>query len=462
MIDIFEHLPKMDETYDIIILGTGLKETILSALLQKKNMKVLNIDRNRWYGGEAASLQLDQLYHKFRGPDAKPNPALGDQRYWSVDLCPKFLMASGDLVKLLSVTRAKQYMDLCLIPGSYIANSGSLYKVPATAGEATTSTLLGLLERFRFKDMLMFINDFDLAHPEKYKESQLTTKKFFDNYSLSVHAIEFSGHALALHTDDSYLERNCVETIAKIKLYAESLARFGSSPFIYPQYGLGTMSEAFSRLCAINGGLQMLEKKVSKIEFGEDGKVAGVTLDEESGPVTIKAARVLADPTFVNEVLPDRVENTCNIIHSILFMKQPIPKTAQSPAVQLVIPAAQAKRKHDIYVASVNHTFSVCQQGWVITVISTTQEKPGSNPESELEFAYKLLGGIFAEKFTWTTPFYMPIKAAAGDNLFITESQDPTTHFELATKEVLDMYKEITGEAFDFTQQPEEGDEENM
>jgi len=27
----------MDDTYDVIILGTGLKETILSALLQKKN-----------------------------------------------------------------------------------------------------------------------------------------------------------------------------------------------------------------------------------------------------------------------------------------------------------------------------------------------------------------------------------------------------------------------------------------
>eukprot|EP00461_Guttulinopsis_vulgaris_P001185 UN01185 len=452
----------MDEHYDIIILGTGLKETILSALLQKKQMKVLNIDRNRWYGGEAASLQLEQLYQKFRGEDAKPPASLGDQRYWSVDLCPKFLLASGDLVKLLSVTRAKQYMDLCLIPGSYIANSGSLYKVPATASEATTSTLLGLLERFRFKDMLVFINDFDFSNPGKYPESKLTARQFFDKYSLSVHAIEFSGHALALHTDDSYLDRNCVETLQKIKLYADSLLRFGSSPFIYPQYGLGTMSEAFSRLCAINGGLQMLEKKVSKIVFDDETKkVKGIVLDEATGPVTITADRVLSDPTFIQEVLPERVTQTCNIIHSILFMKSPIPKTNQSAAVQLVIPAAQAKRKHDIYVASVNHTFSVCTEGWYITVISTTQEKPGANPESELEFAYKLLGGIFAEKFTWTTPYFEPVKPADSpqDNLFVTESQDPTTHFELATKQVLQMYKEITGEEFDFNQKVEAQDE---
>lgn len=437
----------MDDTYDVIILGTGLKETILSALLQKKQMKVLNIDRNRYYGGEAASLLLDQLYQKFRQAD--PPKQLGDPRYWAVDLCPKFLMASGKLTHLLRVTRAIKYMDMSLIPGSYIANSGTIYKVPATAGEATTSTLLGVFERFRFKSMLEFINDFDPA--KKYKETALTARQFFANYDLSVHAIEFCGHALALHIDDSYLDRNCVETIIKIKLYADSLSRYGSSPFIYPQWGLGTMSEAFSRLCAINGGLQMLEKKVVEIAYGEDGKVAGVVLDEPEGKVTIKASRVLSDPTFIAECKAERVKQTSAIIHSIVFMKQPVPETKKSSAVQLVIPASQAKRKTDIYIAAVNHTYQVCGEGWYIATISTTQENPTANPDTELALAYKLLGNTFAEKFTWVTPYYTPEPAAA-DGLFVSESQDPSTHFELATQQVLEMYKNITGEEFDFNQ----------
>lgn len=58
----------MDEEYDAIVLGTGLKECILSGMLSVSGKKVLHIDRNNYYGGESASLTpLEQLYEKFMG-----------------------------------------------------------------------------------------------------------------------------------------------------------------------------------------------------------------------------------------------------------------------------------------------------------------------------------------------------------------------------------------------------------
>lgn len=41
----------MDEEYDAIVLGTGLKECILSGMLSVSGKKVLHIDRNNHYGG---------------------------------------------------------------------------------------------------------------------------------------------------------------------------------------------------------------------------------------------------------------------------------------------------------------------------------------------------------------------------------------------------------------------------
>ena len=64
-------------------------------------LQVLHIDRNDYYGGESASLQLKQFYHKFRGDAAVPDEAkLGKQRDYCVDLIPKFIMASGKLVQV--------------------------------------------------------------------------------------------------------------------------------------------------------------------------------------------------------------------------------------------------------------------------------------------------------------------------------------------------------------------------
>ena len=59
----------MDQEYDAIILGTGLKECLLAGLLSVDGKKILHMDRNSYYGGECASLNLDQLYKKFRGGD---------------------------------------------------------------------------------------------------------------------------------------------------------------------------------------------------------------------------------------------------------------------------------------------------------------------------------------------------------------------------------------------------------
>ena len=90
----------MEEDYDVIVMGTGLKECVLSGLFSVAGKKVLHLDRNDYYGGACASLNLNQLYQQFRN-GAKPDPAMGASRDYNVDIVPKFLMSAGSIVDLL-------------------------------------------------------------------------------------------------------------------------------------------------------------------------------------------------------------------------------------------------------------------------------------------------------------------------------------------------------------------------
>jgi RAB protein geranylgeranyltransferase component A len=75
--------------------------------------------RNDYYGGASASLNLEQLYEKYR--EGKTPPAsLGKAREYSVDVVPKFIMASGTLVKLLLHTDVTKYLDFKVVDGSYV------------------------------------------------------------------------------------------------------------------------------------------------------------------------------------------------------------------------------------------------------------------------------------------------------------------------------------------------------
>lgn len=87
----------MEEEYDVIICGTGLTECVLSGLLSVNGKKVLHIDRNDYYGGACASLTLEQAWKYFK-LDGEPPASLGtkaQQRKYSIDLLPKFLVANG-------------------------------------------------------------------------------------------------------------------------------------------------------------------------------------------------------------------------------------------------------------------------------------------------------------------------------------------------------------------------------
>ena len=45
---------------DVIILGTGIVESLLSAALSRSGKKVLHIDQNQFYGAHFANLNLRQ------------------------------------------------------------------------------------------------------------------------------------------------------------------------------------------------------------------------------------------------------------------------------------------------------------------------------------------------------------------------------------------------------------------
>lgn len=158
----------MDEHYDAIILGTGLTECVLSALLSVDGKKVLHMDRNQYYGGEGASLNLTQLYEKFRPGKAAPTD-IGRDRDYAVDLIPKFMMANGELTKMLVHTDVTRYLEFKQIAASYVFRDGRIAKVPATEMEAVRSPLMGLFEKRRAKKFFEFIQNWKDDDPATHQ-----------------------------------------------------------------------------------------------------------------------------------------------------------------------------------------------------------------------------------------------------------------------------------------------------
>jgi len=431
----------MDEDYDVIVLGTGLKECILSGLLSVSGRKVLHMDRNKYYGGDSASLSpLEELYKHFGRKDAPP-ASMGRGRDWNVDLIPKFLMANGQLVKLLIHSGVTRYLEFKSVEGSYVYKGGKIYKVPSNESEALNSSLMGLLEKRRYRNFLIYASDYDENDPKTFKgcDPKTTMKDVFDKFGLDKNTTDFTGHALALYRDDEYLKEPCLDAIKRVKLYSESIQRYGKSPYLYPLYGLGELPQGFARLSAIYGGTYMLDKPVEEIVC-EGGKVVGV---KSQGEVA-RTKCVIGDPSY----FMDKVKKVGQVVRCVCIMNHPIPNTKDSLSCQVIIPQNQVGRKSDIYVSCVSFAHNVASQGHYIAMVSTTVET--SNPEEELKIGLQLLGPIL-EKFVSVSDLYVPTDDGLESRIFVSTSYDATTHFETTCEDVVDIYQRVTGQPFDFS-----------
>jgi len=432
--------PLADGEYDAIVLGTGLKECVVSGLLSVKGKKVLQLDRNNYYGGDGASLNLTNLFEKFQA--GEPPKDLGENRDYNVDLIPKFIMAYGNLTKMLLHTKVTRYLEFKSITGSYVYKDGKILKVPATPDEALKSPLMGLFEKRRFRNFLIFINDYEAEKPETHKGHDLSTmtmRELYTHFGLLAETHQFISHAMCLELDEKHMDLPAAPTVKKLKTYCDSLARYGNSPYIYPVYGLGGLPEGFSRICAIHGGTFMLHQDIDQILFNEKGEAYGV----KAGNQMAIGKVLVGDPSYFPS---EKVQSTGQLVRCICLLNHTIPNTNDSESVQVIIPGPQVGRVNDIFVCSLSNTLMVSGKGIVIAIVSTIVEKP--TPDEDIEPGLKLLGPIL-KRFTSVSTTMKPVGDGHADKCYISCSFDATSHFEEDVVDLLDLYKRVSGEDLD-------------
>ena len=461
----------MNTNYDVIVLGTGLKECMLAGLLakfpkktegeeQKKGAKILQLDRNGYYGSDSASLNLTNLWKHFR-PGVEVPKQYGENRDWNVDLIPKYIMANGSLVKLLLKTNVSQYLEWKAVDGTFVYQfhqggmfskaKGVIHKVPCTAAEALKSDLMSFFEKNRCKNFFAFIQDYEVNNPKTQNGLSPVApfKDYIKKYSLESNTVDFIGHAVALYTNDNFLEQKAITTIEKMQLYFNSFGRYGNSPFIYPVWGLSGLAEGFSRLCALYGGTYMLNRDVEEILYDENGNFRGIKSQGEEAYGKI----LITEPSYVQKF--GKVKSVGKVIRRICILNHPIPNTNDVASCQIILPQKQINRKNDIFIAVLNYTHCVCKKGYFLAIISTIAET--DKPETEIEVAMDIVGPIL-EKFDKVSEIYQPIDTTFKGNVFITSSFDPQSHFENDTDNVIDIYEKITGAKLDLNIE-EEGEE---
>ena len=208
----------MEKIYDIIVLGTGMKEYILLSLLFKypkikkeslkpEELKIYQLNKSKIIGETCPSLNISQLFQKFNKINSPEK--YGDDKDWNIDLIPKIMLRNSPIIKLFLIADIYNYIEWKTIDQVYIyqydkggmfsSPKGIIYKIPQNQEEVWGSDILGIFEKNRCKKFYNYINNISfgenniIKNTENININEISFKELGNKFGLEENTLDFIG-----------------------------------------------------------------------------------------------------------------------------------------------------------------------------------------------------------------------------------------------------------------------------
>ncbi|KAL2513953.1 Rab escort protein [Forsythia ovata] len=332
--------------FDLIIVGTGLPESILAAASSAAGKAVLQLDPNSSYGTHYASLLLQDfiiflqsqssstlqvpqtddgsgnyvcvplitrpLYSSLEINSYSSEP-LDNSRKFCLDLTgPRVLLCSDPMIDLILKTGINQYMEFKSVDASFTSNvEGHLVTVPDSRSAIFKDRSLSFTEKnqlMRFFKLVQghFLSESKGDQCDRISEEDLESPfvEFLTKLGLSQKLKWIILYAIVMANYDQDNMEVCKDVIKTkdginhLTLYHSSVGRFpnANGAMIYPLYGQGELPQAFCRRAAVKGCIHVLRMPVIALLMDKDsGTYKGVKL--VSGQELFSPQLILA-PSF--------------------------------------------------------------------------------------------------------------------------------------------------------------------
>ena len=405
----------MQEKVDFLILGTGLAETMLAAILTEKGYKVMVIDSNSSYGSEFTTVSYEELVKSDLFTIKKKvsdEDFSGISREFNIDLIPKLLLMESELKDVFIEKQIDELVGFSPIKGSYFY-SDKLHPVPKNERSALSCGAIGFMQKT--KVARFFYNLRNL------KATKKTMKEEFEYFGLEKDSVDFIGHGIALHLSDDYLYERPIITYNRIIRYIQSIVSYNNSesPFIYPQYGLSDICQGFVRKASCLGCVFMLGANITEIN-----KQKVKVIDPNKQEIEIDFMHLITDPSYISKKV------TKKIIRSVLICK----KTGKGSR-SVVFLHSKFNRKNDVFAVILDSETKACPDGYEIVILSTVKET--DDIEKEIS--------IFIKKFN-VIEYYIgerDLYENMSNDYFVTRNVDESSLMDNIYEDVKRIIKEI-------------------
>ncbi|KAK0264283.1 Rab proteins geranylgeranyltransferase component A [Friedmanniomyces endolithicus] len=373
-------MDSLDNTsWDVVVTGTGLPQSLLVLSLSRSGKQILHIDRNDYYGGDEAVLSLSEAeqWVKNHGGDASERAdstyshatishldaqeggakKLGFARAYSLALAPHLVYARSNLLPAVVSSRTHSQLEFQAVGSWFTITAppdGSpprsrLTRVPSGREDVFRDDSLDLRAKRSLMKFLRFVASYDEENEQQRMEQlkslplSVALKQHFGMNSTTAVAPLL---ALALPTV-SEIETTMEFAVPKIARHLRSIGIFGPGfSAVLPKWGgLAEIAQVACRACAVGGGVYVLGKGVmnaTRAEDAEDAEDSKLRLELTGGEKVTAQWLVGCPPDLPHTIstpIPSQASSAEYMAKNISIVSSPLTSLFPPTAEGGVIPA---------------------------------------------------------------------------------------------------------------------------
>lgn len=369
-------MEELKGTYDLIIAGTGLTESLVSGCCAEAGKKLINFDKSTEYGGFLKTKGIHDFV-KWANANGKIYTNNIERKLtskvrngaYAIDLFPIIVYSRDRIIEVLTNTKNFESLYVYLIDGLYFRTHDTFRVIPSSKSLIFTDSNLSLRQK---RNVTKFISYFipaeEYGHTIDTSDIQAKVESFkdkpFKDLLKSLHFDDDLSGAFEYFVASASKPLLTSEAVPRFRSFLSSFGRWGPTPFVEFAYGASESPQVFSRHSAVFGGIFVLDHYPQKVERDEENDELILTVDEIG---EIRTKHLIASP----EHLEGTGEQKLIANREVLILDRKMIDSDRSIAV--ISPGVYGNT-HPIYIMQFDSVLKTCMDDQYVIHISSMGE----------------------------------------------------------------------------------------
>ncbi|KAI5252833.1 hypothetical protein E4T42_03168 [Aureobasidium subglaciale] len=396
-------------SYDVLISGTGIQQSLLALALSRSGKKILHVDKDDTYGGPEAALSLqeaEQWVEKLNSAKqsrfsnasiTKSDEAaqsLSPSRAYNLSLAPTLIYTRSGLLPILVSSNTNAQLDFMAVGAWFVfekqEQDGRLARIPNGREDIFADPSLTLKMKGQLMKFVRFIGAFE-EKPETWQPHRNTPFTTFLSEQFGLHAVDsLMALCLSLETPEKTTTEFALPRIAR---HLRSIGVFGAGfGSVTPKWGgLSEIIQVACRACAVGGGTYVLGQGISIIDHAQSDEddIEEIPREPEKPDVSQDIHNMITEGEGFVDINPDSLDELESGIkeqslddllaaagYSIAGVEEEKPTPAVDESAEKQTPAASASEKKSLYSVQLSNGEKVSSQ----FIVGCSDDLPGSLP----------------------------------------------------------------------------------